>query len=173
MQPFSSVLQFGTNPAALAEWFVASSALVIVVTLVYVFVLNRSPPPEGLTETKVEMEANSVEVSDPGPILSEANQTLAAGDIAKAVELAVKAARLTLSEVLRSSGIDTSNMNVSDMAYILQTRSAGSPDITQPLYQLNLLHLKVAQSQQITRQEAEWAINTSAWLAQLESQRSS
>jgi len=59
------------------------------------------------------------------------------------------------------------NMNVSDMAYLVQTRATRAPDITQPSYQLNMLHLKAAQSQQVTSQEAEWALNSASWLSQL------
>ena len=33
-------------------------------------------------------------------------------------------------------------MNVSDMAYLVQTKATRAPDITQPIYQLNMLHLK-------------------------------
>ena len=50
---FSNYLQIGNDPLALVEWFVASFALIIAVTLVYIFVLNKSPPPEGLTEAKL------------------------------------------------------------------------------------------------------------------------
>jgi hypothetical protein len=58
-------------------------------------------------------------------------------------------------------------MNISDMAYIIQTRSPGTADITQPIYQLNLLHLKAVKGESITLQEAEWSMNTAAWASQL------
>ena len=157
-------LQFGNNVVSLAEWFVASIALVIVVTLIYVLVLNKSPRPEGMTQARLE---SSSMLSDPASIISSAQDALRNGDNKKAVELSVKAVGVTLATLLSATGVDLGNMNTSDMAYIVQTKATKSPDITQPIYQLNLLHLKAAQSQQITIQEAEWAINTANWLSQL------
>ena len=51
-------------------------------------------------------------------------------------------------------------MNVSDLAYVIQTKSPGSPDITQPAYQFNLLHLKVERGESVTLGEADWSIST-------------
>jgi len=166
--PFlTSSLQLGEDPLALVEWFIASVALVIVVTLVYVFVLNKSPPPEGLTEAKLERLANEDNAVDASGTLEDARSALARGETNRGVELAVKTVYLTLSGILRPKHIDHVDMNISDMAYLVQSKSAGGPDITQPVYQLNLLHLKVAQSQPVSTQEAEWAVNTAAWLSQL------
>ena len=83
---------------ALAEWFVASVALLLVVTLIYVFVLNKSPPPEGITQAK--FESPSV-VSDPALVISAAQDALKSGDGRKAVELSVKAVSLSLTSLLR------------------------------------------------------------------------
>lgn len=159
-----SYLQSGNNPVALAEWFIVSVAIVIVVTLIYVFILNKSPPPEGITQAKIESTNVSIDTSS---LISSAQDILKSGDTRKSVELAVTAAGNTLSTLLKSTGVDLSNMNISDMAYLVQSKATGSSDITQPIYQLNLLHLKSAQSQPIALQEAEWAINTANWLSQL------
>ena len=160
----ASYLQFGNNLVDLAEWFVASVALLLIVTLVYVFVLNKSPPPEGITQAKIE---SSSVVSDPAPIISAAQDALKNGDGTKAVELSVKAVIVSLAPLLKGTGANMGNMNVSDLAYLVQTKATRAPDITQPIYQLNMLHLKAAQSQQVTSQEAEWALNSASWLSQL------
>ncbi len=165
----SGYLQTGVGISDLVEWFVASVALVVVVTLLYVYVLGRSPPPEGLTEAKLEMQEQQIVAIDVSPIISEANLALSKGDLRQAVELSVRAVSLTLSQILRAKGADPANMNVSDMAYIIQSRSPGSPDITQPAYQLNLLHLKIERGESVTPQEAEWSLNTASWFARLES----
>jgi hypothetical protein len=160
----TSYLQFGNNLSSLFEWFVASIALLLVVTLIYVFILNKSPPPEGMTQSRLE---RSSIVSDSAATISSAHDALRNADNRKAVELAVGAVSGLLSTLLRSTGVDLSNMNVGDMAYLVQSKAVGSSDITQPIYQLNLLHLKCAQSQPISQQEAEWAVNTASWLSQL------
>ncbi len=160
----SSYLQFGNNPVALAEWFVASAALILLVTMVYIFILNKSPPPETMTQMKLETLSLS---SDPAPILTSAQDALKTGDTKKTIEQAVKAVRTLLANLLRGTGADLQNMNVSDMAYLVQTKATRAPDITQPIYQLNLLNLKAAQSQPINLQEAEWSVNTANWLSQL------
>ncbi|MHB1868891.1 MAG: hypothetical protein ACYCPP_08095, partial [Nitrososphaerales archaeon] len=110
---------------------------------------------------------SSAMLSNPESIIFASQDALKRGDNIKAVELSVKAVGVTLATLLSATGVDLGNMNASDMAYLVQTRATRSPDITQPIYQLNLLHLKAAQSQQITIQEAEWAINTANWLSQL------
>ena len=104
---------------------------------------------------------------DASQIIAEAGSALNAGDRNRAVELAVKATGLTLSNILRSKRIEHPDMNISDMAYLVQAKSPGSIDITQPVYQLNLLHLKIAQSEVVSPQEAEWAVHTATWLSQL------
>jgi hypothetical protein len=73
-----------------------------------------------------------------------------------------------LSRLLSAKGGDASSMNISDMAYIIQMKSPASADITQPAYQLNLLHLKVEKGEAISPHEAEWAINTANWFSKLE-----
>ncbi|HXQ91535.1 MAG TPA: hypothetical protein VN739_00915 [Nitrososphaerales archaeon] len=163
----NSYLQIGNDPVALVEWFVASVAIVFVVTLLYVFVLGKSPPPEGLTEAKLEMQIDQESMTDNSSVLAEAHTALSGGDLKKAIELSVRASSLVLSRLLRAQGIDPSNMNVSDMAYIFQTKSPGRADITQPIYQLNLLHLKAAKGEPINAQEAEWSINTAVWVSEL------
>ena len=113
------------------------------------------------------MQTEQDSMVDSSSILADAHSALSCGDQRKAVELSVRATSLTLSSLLRSRGVDPSNMNVSDMAYVFQTKSPGTADITQPIYQLNLLHLKAARGEPITAQEAEWSINTAAWISQI------
>ena len=168
IQIISAFLQTVTDALDFVEWFVASSALVIVVTLIYVFVLGRSPPPEGLTEAKFEMQNQKIESIDVSAIISEAHAALTNSDFKKAIELSVKATISTLSRILTSRGLDPSHMNISDMAYIIQSKSPGMPDITQPAYQLNLLHLKIEKEESVTQPEASWAISTANWFSQLE-----
>jgi len=158
-----SFLQTGTSAVELIEWFIASVALVVVVTLLYVFVLGKSPPPEGLTEAKLEMQVQQNEALDLSPILVEAQGAISISNFKKAIELSVRAVSLTLSRTLVSKGADPANMNVSDMAYIIQTKSPGAPDITQPAYQLSLLHLKVEKGEPVTQQEADWSLSTANW----------
>jgi hypothetical protein len=160
-------LQAGSGYVDLIEWFVASAALVIVVSLVYVYILGRAPPPEGLTQAKLEKQGEQMETFDVSPILSEARTAASSANYRKAVELAVRAAGIALSKVVSSKGSDPSDMNISDMAYIVQTKSPGTPDMTQPAYQLNMLHLKAEKSEPISQQEADWAINTATWFSQL------
>lgn len=162
----STYLQSSSGSVDLVEWFVASVALVVVVTLVYVYVLGRSPPPERLTQAKLEMQERQDEPVDVAPILSEARSAVGSGDLKKAVELSVRATSLTLSRVLSLNGANPADMNVSDMAYIIQSKSQGSPDLTQPAYQLNLLHLKIERGEPVTPQEADWAVNTATWFSQ-------
>ncbi len=160
-------LQVENGGVDLIEWFVASVALVVVVTLVYVFVLNKSPPPEGLTEAKLETQNQQIQTIDAAPMLSEARMALTNSDLKKAIELSIKASGVVLSHILTLKGADPSDMNISDMAFIIQTKSPGTTDITQPAYQLNLLHLKVERGEPVTYQEADWAISTANWFSQL------
>ncbi|MGI0090923.1 MAG: hypothetical protein ACREBS_04370 [Nitrososphaerales archaeon] len=166
MTPTSNLV-VGNAPVAFLEWFAASVALVIIVTLIYVFVLNRSPPPEGLTQAKLENVRGALGSSDPSLFISDAENAVKTGDNGRAVELAVGAARALLVSIVEKLGIRSNNMNISDMAYLVQSKAARSPDITQPMYQLNLMHLKAAQLQPVTAEEAQWAISTSSWLSQL------
>ena len=164
-------LQTGNYLLTLSEWFIASVALIIVVTLVYKYILNKSPPPEGITQYKVESSVESTGQPDPAAHLLEAQNHMKAGNFSQTVESAVRAVSEMLASALTSLGAKSANMNVSDMAYLIQSRSPGSPDITQPIYQLNLLRLRSAQSQPISPQEAEWSINIAIWLSQLISTR--
>jgi len=148
------------------EWFFASVAIIVVVTLVYVFILGRSPPPEGLTKAKLEMQSQGTPAVDVSSMITEARTAVSTGDLKKAVELSVKATGAVLSKVVSMKGSDPTDMNVSDMAYIIQTRSPGLTDITQPAYQLNLLHLKSEKGEPVTMQEADWSIQTASWFAQ-------
>lgn len=161
------LLQTGNNPLALIEWFVASIALIVVVTLVYIFVLNKSPPPEGITQAKVESNLELAQQPDATSLMLEAQTSLKAGNNVQTLDLSVKATVAMLNTILAGMGVNSSNMNISDMAYLIQSKSLGSPDITQPLYQLNMLRLKSAQSQPISPQEAEWSLNIAIWLSQL------
>ncbi len=165
------LLQTGNNLLALSEWFAASVALIIVVTLAYKYILNKSPPPEGITQYKVESSIESTSLPDPTALLLEAQNHLKSSNYTETVESAVKAVSEMLASALSSLGVKSANMNISDMAYLIQSRSPGSPDITQPIYQLNLLRLRSAQSQPISPQEAEWTINIAIWLSQLISTR--
>lgn len=160
---FSSVI-LGINSVALLEWFAASVVLLVVVTLIYMFVLSRSPPPEKLTQLGLEAKQNSAEVPE---LLVSADSALLSGDVNTSIDLSVKAAALMLAPLLGRTGVNLSNMNISDLAYLVQSKSQQSPDITQHLYNLNLLRLKAAQGLPITKEEAEWAIVTVRWLLQL------
>jgi hypothetical protein len=153
--------------ASLAVWFVASVALVLVVTLVYVFVLNKSPPPPTLTVEKIEQYQSAQVSIEPEVLLSKAREALGRGDISGSIELAVDAAGVILSSLLGRSGNAHSNLGLSDMAYIVQTKARSSPDISQPVYQLNLLRLEALRGENVTPEQADWAINTATWLAQI------
>lgn len=159
-----SSLQVGFNATSLAEWFVVSAVLVIVVALIYVYVLSRSPPPEKLTQMKLESYRTSL---DPAKLLLSAEDAVKSGDFKACVDLSTKAAVLTLASLLEKPGTNLANMNVSDLAYLVQSKSPQSPDITQHLYNMNLLHLRTAQGQLLTAQEAQWALDTVRWLVQL------
>lgn len=159
----------GTSAVYLAMWFIASLALVAAVTAIYIFVLNKSPSPEFLTVAKIEASREASMETGPEALLNEAKNALSRGDITSSIEFSVKAANMMLSNVLKSSGTVPESMSISDMAYLVQTKSKSSTDISQPIYQLNLLRLKVLQGQQATTQEADWAVRTVEWLIQLAS----
>src|SRR5579875_2441137 len=158
----------GTSAIQIAEWFAASVAIVIVVTLMYAYVLNRSPPPEGLTVEKVE-RSKSLELGglSSRESLEQARHALDGNEYAVAVKLAVHSATEDLSSMLASAGADVIDMNVSDLGYLIETRARAPLQISQPSYQLNALRLKAVQGQPITKQEAEWAVSTSVWIQQL------
>jgi len=150
----------GTNQSELVEWFVASVGLIVIVTLIYVFVLDRSPPPEGITEAKLEQQLS--ETADGSAMLLQTHTAILGGDYALAVDLACRSATVTLGNVLGMTG-GNSGMNAADLAYLVQTKAKSCPPISESCYQLNLLHLKVAQGQKITQQEAEWAVSVANW----------
>ena len=125
-------LVVSNDTVALLEWFVASVALVMIVTLVYILLLNKSPPPEGPTQAKLESVQNQSRSGYPDLIISDAENAIKNGDNGKAVELAVDAARASLMFLMARIGVKPSNMNISDMAYLVQSKASKSPDITQP-----------------------------------------
>ena len=159
-----SPIQLVLNSLYLLEWLVASAALVVVVTLVYFYVLDRSPAPEKITQAKLEAYQKTLEVPS---LIASIEDSMGSGDFRTSVDLATRAAALTLANLLAKTGENLAIMNISDLAYLVQSRSPQSPHITQHMYNLNLLRLKAAQSQQITREEAEWALSTVRWLLQL------
>ncbi|HZW55594.1 MAG TPA: hypothetical protein VFF30_04835 [Nitrososphaerales archaeon] len=165
----------GNDPVALAVWFLASIGLVIVVTFIYVFVLNKSPPPEGETVARQEkMQQELVAVSSApstssslSSILSQIHSAMLASEYPKAVELCVYFSSSILGSLLRSNGGDPTNMSISDLAFLIQSKAKISPQISEPMYQLNLIRLKAAQGQPITKEEAEWAVSVANWVGQL------
>ena len=169
MLSLSQIAFTGTDQAALAEWFVASVVLVVIVTFLYVYVLNRSPPPEGVTVAKLEQKQDQQvsETSNGSTILSQTHSSMLGGDYSIAVDLACRSATITLSSVLRATSGSPEGMNVSDLAYLIQSKATSCPAISESCYQLNLLRLKAAQGQRITQQEAEWAVSVASWLIQL------
>ena len=169
-----SALQFPNDPVALGEWFLFSIALVVIVTLIYIFVLNKTPTPQGVTVAKLEeAQAEAQKTVDPNPFLQQAAQALQANDLKGAVENSVRAVSLDLVEILRGAGIsDVSSMSISDMAYLVQTRATSAPQIAQPVYQLNTLRLKAIQNQTIEQQEAAWSVSFANWFVhQIESEQ--
>lgn len=170
MLTLSSALQFPNDPVALGEWFLFSIALVVIVTLIYIFVLNKTPTPQGLTVARLEEAQRAV---DPNPFLQQAAQALQSNDLKGAVENSVRAVSLELVEILRGAGItDVSSMSISDMAYLVQTRASSAPQIAQPVYQLNTLRLKAIQNQTIEQQEANWSVSFANWFVhQIESEQ--
>lgn len=155
----------GFNTTAVAEWFVASVAIVFVVTLMYKYVLSGSPPPEGATVEKVEeMKHAPVSILDANRSIEQASQAIAGQDYITAINLAVHATTETLRNLLISVGGDPSDMNASDLSYLIETRAKTGPKIAPSCYQLNSLRLKALQGQPLTKEEAEWAVSTAQWL---------
>ncbi len=161
-------LQFGNAPAALAEWFIASVVLVAIVTLIYVSVLARSPPPEGATVAKLEKEqGRAVESLDPHPYVLEADQALKSNNLGAAVESSAKAISISLTGVLSNQfGSSAPTMGISDAAYLVQTKARNAPQIAQPVYQLNTLRLQALQGQPISGEQASWAVSLARWIVQ-------
>lgn len=157
-------LQLGTTDTSLVVWFVVSAVLITLVTLIYVYVLSKSPPPEKFTQIKLEARQTSVEVPN---LLVSSENALRSSDFRSSIDYSIKAVALTLATLLEMTGANLANMNVSDLAYLVQSKFQQLPDITQHIYNLNLLHLKAAQGHLLTAQEAEWALNISNWLVQL------
>ncbi|MHB8568413.1 MAG: hypothetical protein ACYC7D_15600 [Nitrososphaerales archaeon] len=156
----------GTGALEIGEWFLLSVALVVVVTLLYTYVLNKSPPPQGLTVEKLEVKSHAVQTREAGELLESSRQALIQSDYARVVDLAVRSATVSLANVMRSVGGDPSDMNISDLGYLIQTKAKTSPQISQPAYQLNTLRLKAVQGQPVTKEEAEWAASIASWLLQ-------
>lgn len=160
-------LATGTSAVFLAMWFVASVGLVAAVTVIYVFVLNRSPPPDTLTVAKIDSSRETALSNGPDVLLAEARASLQSGSLTSSIEQSVRAVGLVLSDVLRTSGNVAESMSISDMAYLIQTKAKTPTDISQPIYQLNLLRLKILQGQSSSPEEADWALRTAAWLIEL------
>ncbi len=115
----------GTDQVALAEWFVASVGLLVIVTFLYVYVLNKSPPPEGITVAKLEQkqEQQVSETTNGLSILSQTHSAMLGGDYSIAVDLAYRSAAVTLSNVMRATGGSPEGMNVSDLAYLIHSKA--------------------------------------------------
>ena len=145
-------------------WFVLSAVLILVVALIYVYVLSKSHPPEKLTEMKREAFHSSADVPS---LLTYAESALRSGDFRTSIDFAIKASALTLIMFLDNTETNLANLNVSDLAYLVQSRYPQLPDITQHVYNLNLLRLKSVQGHLLTSQEVEWALSTVNWLIQL------
>jgi hypothetical protein len=160
-----SMLQAGIE-SSLAFWFIASVALVVLVTLIYVFFLSKSPPPPGMTVEKVEA-AQRLQGTEPDALITKARDAIAIGNVNQSIEFSTNAIGMILSFLLERAGIPNASLGLSDMAYLVQTKAKASPDISQPVYQLNLLRLKSLQGENVTAEQADWAINAATWLAQL------
>lgn len=162
----STSLQFPINQLDLIEWLIASIVLVVVVTLVYVYVLNRSPPPEGRTVAKQEEADLAARASlDPNPVLTLAGNDLRTNDLKAAIENSAAAILLCLSgEMGKVVGQPSRGMGMSDIAYILQSRARSGPQFAEPVYQLSNLRLRVAQNQVVSQDEASWAVSFASWL---------
>ncbi len=167
---FQSYFQFPNDPVALAEWFVASIVLVVVVTLLYVYVLSKSPPPEGVTVAKLEQiqASDQVSASDPLPIVAKAEATLRDGKLDEAIASSAEAATLIFRNLLEASyGKVSSTMGLSDLAYLVQTRAKSPPQFADSAYNLNNLRLRALQKQPLDLQQASWAVNFTKWLLDL------
>ncbi len=160
-----TALKFSNDPLALTEWFVASVGLLIAVTLIYVLILNKSPPPEGLTVAKIEKaEHEAARSSDVGPLLNQAQQDLQLMNFVGAVEISAQAVSTALHELLRASGSEQKDMGISDMAYLVESKAKNSPQFSSWIYQLNTLRLRALQGHTVSQQEAAWAVSIASWL---------
>jgi hypothetical protein len=164
---FAPYLQFGYDPAALLEWFLATVGIIVVVALVYVFVLQKSPPPSGVTMAKLEQQSPQVQGGTTArAAVSEAESFLTASNFAGAVESSARAISLAFSGLLASLGQGADGLGIADAAYLVQSKSSGGPDIVQPIYQLNNLRLQALRGQSVNPEEAAWAVNFAKWLIQ-------
>jgi hypothetical protein len=164
----NSFFQFPNDPIALIEWFIASVILIVVVTLLYVYVLNKSPPTEGVTVAKLEASSEAARRNqDPTPLLLKADTALKNNNLNEAVESSAEAVSLYLRGLIeKQSGPPPLGLGISDLAYLVQTRAKAAPQIADPAYQLNNLRLKAAQNQPIDLQQASWAVSFAKGLAQ-------
>jgi hypothetical protein len=171
--------QFPNDPIALLEWFAASVVLVIVVTLVYVYVLNKSPPPQGETVSKMERSTRSTQlVLDPDALLLKADAAVKSSKFAEAVEFSARAVGLCLTQIIQRNfakeqvggsrpQLVTSGMGIADLAYLVQTRAKSAPRFAETVYELNNLRLKAARNQTIDLQQAIWAFSVASSFCQL------
>lgn len=169
MLDFTFILQSGNNALDLAEWFLMSVGLVVAVTLVYVFILNKSPPPPTITVAKVEEAATQSEsLADVQVAFQKTDQALQAHDYKSVIEDSAEAVSIVLRRAARSMlGRDLEGAGIADLAYIIQSKSKTPINIAEPTYQLNNLRLRAIQGQPIQEQEASWAASLSKWLMQM------
>jgi hypothetical protein len=165
------IFQFPNEPMALLEWFAASVALVVIVTLIYVFILSRSPPPDFPTVAKLESLRSSAgnqtfSQMDPYLALNEAQQAFQRSEFSRAVELSVEAIFGYLGAILRAQGNEPRDMSISDLAYLIQNKNPSLPQFAHSMYELNALRLRALQGQPVSRDEASWAISLANWTAQ-------
>jgi hypothetical protein len=162
--------QFPNDPVSLLEWFGASVALVIVVTLVYVYVLNKTPSPEGIQiANSGQSIPTQLNAQDPNGFILKAEAALKNGDARNATENSAAAVNLLLTrELLRDSTLQVpKGMGIADKAYLVQAKAKSAPPFAETIYQLNNLRLKEAQNQSISIQEASWAVSVAKWLEQI------
>lgn len=153
---------------ALLEWFGFSVGLVVVVTLIYLFVLRKSPPPEGVTMAKLG-QPNNVVLSQASAydMLTQAESYLAANNLKGAVECSAMAVASALKSLLAPQlGAETESLGIADAAFIVQSKGSTTADIVQPIYQLNNLRLQTVRGQTVSQAEAAWAVNFAKWLFQ-------
>jgi hypothetical protein len=172
--------QFQNNPIALLEWFAASVAIVVVVTLIYVFVLNRSQPPEGTVVSKTEnqpLPQATNPVVEPSELLTKANTALKENRLGEAVEISAGVVSVCLTlfiqriETVESQEsrrqLTAMGLGMSDLAYLIQKRAKSSPQFAEMVYQLNMLRLRALQNQMHDQQQANWAVSFATWFDQI------
>ena len=160
----STTLQFSNDTVSLIEWFLLAVALLVVVTLIYVFVLSKSPPPEGITVAKLEQsEDENMKLTDPQPLLDQAQQNLQSNNLTGAVESSVQAVGLVLQQMLQIPTTEKNNLSISDMAYLAESKMKNAPQFFSSTYQLNTLRLRSLQGQPLSQQEAGWAVSFASW----------